>query len=403
MKNSIYFKIAALSFACGLILLSACTKEAEDNAFLNNNPKTGTLLKSGQNGTATYIVVLNDDFEAAGELKEVRGYDKRKEVMTGYLNRYLNGKGIDKEQVEHVYNNVFLGFSVKLNGPQLQRLQQDPRVRSIEPDQAIALGKPGTPPAPQPSQVIPWGVTRVGGPGNGIGKTAWVIDSGIDLDHPDLNVNITLSRNFVTSDKKNKGDDLYGHGTACAGQIAAINNSFGTVGVAAGATVVAVRVLNEYGSGTSSWFIAGADYVAATAKPGDVVNISLGYPPSPDIDNAVLVLGAKGIKVALSAGNESTLSYRSPSRVNGDNIYTVSAMGEGDLWASFSNYGNPPVDFCAPGINCYTTYKNGTYLNGGGTSASAPYVAGLLLLGAINTNGFVIGDPDGNPDPIAHR
>jgi subtilisin family serine protease len=407
MKKLSFLKITSSMFVCLMILLSACTKEIEDEPLLNGTPENENFLRSGQNGADMYIVVLNDDFEAATELNQTKGYDNRKEVMTGYLNRYLNGKGIQKEQVEHVYTNVYLGFSVKLSGPQLQRLEQDPRVKSIERDQAIVLGKPikdPPPPPPQPDQIVSWGTTRVGGPIDGTGKRAWVIDSGIDFECPDLNVDKVNSRCFVPKTRKTflSPDDKYGHGTACAGHIAAINNDIGAVGVAAGASVIAVRVLNDNGAGMSSWFLAGADYVASVAQPGDVVNISLRYPASDDIDNAVIAIGALGIRVAKSAGNDALPTYLSPGRAVGANLYTVAAFAEGDIWASFSNYGDA-VDYCAPGFNVYTCWLDGTYVYGGGTSAAAPHVAGLLLLGDVNSDGYVTCPYDGKEYPIAHR
>lgn len=78
-------------------------------------------------------------------------------------------------------------------------------------------------------------------------------------------------------------------------------------------------------------------------------------------------------------------------------------MTSTDNWSSFSNYGNPPVDYCAPGSSVNSTWKSGGYNTISGTSMAAPHVCGLLLLGNINTDGNVNGDPDGNPDPIAHH
>src|SRR5690606_17124295 len=92
---------------------------------------------------------------------------------------------------------------------------------------------------------------------------------------------------------------------------------------------------------------------------------------------------------------------KSPASANGTNIYTISAMAQGDVWASYSNYGNPPIDFCAPGSSIFSTYKDGGYATASGTSMAAPHVAGILLLGNVKTDGYVNGDPDGNPDPIA--
>ncbi|MFH1000588.1 MAG: S8 family serine peptidase, partial [Bacteroidota bacterium] len=124
------------------------------------------------------------------------------------------------------------------------------------------------------------------------------------------------------------------------------------------------------------------------------------------IDLAVQALGNKGVFVALAAGNESDdANNHSPARANGPNLYTVSAMDINDNFAYFSNYANPPVDYCAPGVSIYSTYKGGAYATMSGTSMAAPHVCGLLLLtsGSLKTDGYVKNDPDGVPDPIAHK
>jgi subtilisin family serine protease len=236
----------------------------------------------------------------------------------------------------------------------------------------------------------------------GTGITVAVIDTGIDYTHPDLNVNTTLSKTFVARTKSATDDN--GHGSHVAGTIAAIDNTIGVVGVAAGAEVVAVKVLDKRGSGDYSVVIAGVDYVAATAASGDVVNMSLGGPVSDALDAAVLAAANKGIKFALAAGNESqNANNSSPARVNHSNVYTISAMDASDVWAYFSNYANPPVDYCAPGVNINSTWKSGGYSTISGTSMASPHAAGVLMLGNPTSDGNVIGDPDGNADPIIHR
>lgn len=221
------------------------------------------------------------------------------------------------------------------------------------------------------------------------------------MTHSDLNVDKTRGKSFITKAKTTNDDN--GHGSHVAGIIAAKNNTIGVVGVAAGALVVPVKVLDSNGSGTSSTVISGINYVLANGKAGDVANMSLGGGVSTALDDAVLKASAV-VKFALAAGNETdNANNHSPARVNGPNIYTVSAMGTGDLWASFSNYGNPPVDYCAPGVSILSTYKSGGYATMSGTSMATPHVAGLLLLGNIVSNGYVLNDPDGNADPIAHR
>jgi subtilisin family serine protease len=188
-----------------------------------------------------------------------------------------------------------------------------------------------------------------------------------------------------------------------AGTIAAINNTVGVVGVAAGATVVPVKVLDSTGYGAFSSILSGINYVAANGQAGDVVNMSMGGGVSPTIDEAVRTASLK-LKFAIAAGNETDFAYNhSPARVNGSNVYTVTAMSSGDNWASFSNFGNTVVDYCAPGMSVLSTTRGGGYGSMSGTSMAAPHVAGLLLLGSVTSSGFVNNDPDGTPDPIAHR
>jgi subtilisin family serine protease len=291
---------------------------------------------------------------------------------------------------------------------QAKKMGEDANVKYIEADQIVTLspifanGKPGGG-TTQPAQTTPWGIIRVGGGATYSGSNvAWIIDTGVDLTHPDLNVDKLRGKSFVS--RVTSPNDDNGHGTHVAGIIAAKNNTIGVVGVAAGALVVPVKVLDSRGSGSYSAVIAGVNYVLLKGKSGDVANMSLGGPVSQALDDAVFAASAV-VKFALAAGNETDNAINhSPARVNGGNIYTISAMGTGDLWASFSNFGNPPVDYCAPGVSIRSTYKGGGYATMSGTSMAAPHVAGLLLLGNISTNGDVKNDPDGNPDPIAvHR
>jgi subtilisin family serine protease len=199
------------------------------------------------------------------------------------------------------------------------------------------------------AQIVPGGVTRVGGPALTAGQLAWVIDTGIDLDNDDLLVLWPLSTNFVQSEP-NDGQDLNGHGTHVAGIITAKNNAIDVVGVIPGNPVVAVRVLNSNGNGLISDIVAGVDYVASLARAGDVVNMSLSAPVRvAAIDQAVVRAADSGILFALSAGNDHVdASTASPAGVNHPNVFTVSATGGDDCIASFSNFGSA-VDFGAPG------------------------------------------------------
>lgn len=319
-------------------------------------------------------------------------------------------------RLNHVYQNTIHGFSANMSSAAAAQVAaRNPHIAYCEQDQEITadqeqveidsgqdaltfrqLGKPTPTPAPQST---PWGVSRVNGVSTASSNRAWIIDTGIDLDHPDLTVDVGRSQNFVT--RETSPDDLNGHGSHVAGTIAAKNNSIGVVGIVPGTSVVAVRVLNRRGSGSNSDVIAGVDYVGGNAASGDVANMSLGGGISTALDSAVLAAAHNGIRFTLAAGNESdNANNHSPARVNGTGIYTVSAFAQGDKWASFSNFGNPPVDYSEPGVSIKSTYKDGGYATASGTSMAAPHLAGILLAGSVRPDGTVPDDPDAVNDTI---
>lgn len=326
-------------------------------------------------------------------------------------------------RLRHVYSTAIRGFSANMSPVAAASLfERNPNIAYYEHDGLVTLvDKNETGSAKKPSnpgggnggggstpelQVVPWGIDRVGGPADGTGLTAWVIDTGIDFDHADLNVDVANSANFVFRGK-NSAKDGNGHGTHVAGTMAAIDNDIDVVGVAAGATVVAVRVLDNSGSGSISGVVAGVDYVAANGAPGDVANMSLGGNGHwQSLHDAVLNAAEEhGILFSLAAGNSAAYASEfEPAHVNHANVYTVSAIDSSDVFAFFSNFGNPPVDFAAPGVSVLSTKKGGGTTSYSGTSMAAPHVGGILLLGTpINSDGVALNDPDGTPDPIAHR
>ena len=308
-------------------------------------------------------------------------------------------------QLKHVYSVALRGFAVNASEQGVANMKaHNPNIAYCEQDQVVttsqmfAKGKPGGG-GVQPAQETPWGIARVGGGGAGSFATAWVIDTGIDFSHPDLNVDTARSRSFLGG--TTSPADQNGHGTHVAGTIAAYDNTIGVIGVAPGAKVVAVRVLDRRGSGSNSGVIAGVDYVAQYGQPGDVANMSLGGGVSTALDQAVVNAASGGVRFALAAGNESDLANNhSPARANGPNVYTVSSFAIGDNWSSFSNRGNPPIDFAEPGSAIKSTWLNGGYNTISGTSMATPHLAGLLLAGTPRNGGTVNGDPDGNPDVI---
>lgn len=354
-----------------------------------------------------YIIVFKNDETL--RLNPNATYEERVSAVRNMGRSILEANGVQNAQIEQAYGKAIFGIATSLTDAQLAQLRNDPRVDFIEQDRVVALAPPGGKGpgggGTSPAQETPWGITRIGGAGNGAGKTAWVIDTGIDLDHPDLNVDVARSVTMFTSGKDSKNaDDGNGHGTHVAGTIAALDNSIGVIGVAPGAAVVGVKVLDSRGSGSYSGVIAGVDYVAANAAAGDVANMSLGGPISQALDDAVKAAANKGIKFALAAGNDGAdANNSSPARVNHPNVVTISASDVNDVMASWSNWGNPPVDYAAPGVSIKSTWLEGGYNTISGTSMASPHAAGIMLLGNITTSGFVTGDKDSTPDPIAHR
>lgn len=310
------------------------------------------------------------------------------------------------------YATALRGFTATgLSEEEADQLRQDPRVRLVEQDQFTTLSPPpfagGGGDGGSDGQTTPYGITRVGGPVSGAGGAAWVLDTGVDLDHPDLNVDTDRSAVFVSQGPGSKTpNDKDGHGTHVAGTIAAIDNSRDVVGVTEGATVVSVKVLDDNGRGSYSDIIDGVDYVAQNAAAGDVANMSLGGGTSDALDTAVENAASNGIYFTIAAGNDSDdANNYSPARAEANNVYTVSAFDDTDTFASFSNYSgptDPPVEYGGPGVDVLSLYADGGTATLSGTSMSAPHVAGVLLYNGDNpsTDGTVSGDPDGDPDPI---
>ena len=367
-----------------------------------------------------YIVTYKDQFEGRISENIALQADLRTDQILSSLN-------IKEDSVLNRYKYALKGFAARLTKNQVELLKLDPRVERVTPNERFYLSAIVSESASSNhtvtfmGQTTPWGVTRVGGAQNGSGKKAWIIDSGIDLNHPDLVVDISNSVSFIATES---ADDGYGHGTHVAGIIAALNNSSQVVGVAAGATVVAVKACYNdpfLGCPVSS-IVNAIDYVSIKASPNDIVNMSLGGISSiTDIDDAVTAAANAGIRFSIAAGNSaSNASNFTPARVNNSNVWTVSAFRQGDQFVQTfdwntpncnpfqspyvgSNFSNPPVDFSGPGESVLSLWKNGGTLTTCGTSMAAPHIAGLLLASPnqIVTDGYVTNDPDGNSDPIA--
>lgn len=318
--------------------------------------------------------------------------------------------------VGQVYHAALNGFAATVPEGRLAALKADPSVAFVSEDREVEAldrpqgsGKPApsAPPA-QPAQTTPTGIARILASANankGAGVTVAVVDTGIDLTHPDLAANIVANKSCITG-KKNGNDDN-GHGTHVAGTIAALDNAIGVVGVAPQAHLAAVKVLNSQGSGSWSSIICGLDWVVANkaAYGIGVVNMSLGGSGSSDGDcgntngdalhQALCRVRDAGVVVAVAAGNESADTATKVPAAYDDAVITVSALadsdglsggagpalnyGVDDTFATFSNFGSE-VDIAAPGVSILSTWKGSAYNTISGTSMATPHVAGAAAL-----------------------
>jgi subtilisin len=315
--------------------------------------------------------------------------------------RVFESNKIASDKIQDVIQGASSHYVVDLSEEDAASLRQNPSVLRVEPDRTLAIKACFSVEEPR---LVTWNVESVGY-GDGTGKTAWVLDTGVDLDHPDLNVDNGRSKTFLAGGTS--PDDDSGHGTHISGIIGALNNNIGTLGVASGTSIVALKILDSKGEGLLSVALKALAHVRTNGRAGDVANISMGLEDiSETLENEVRAVASKGIYVVIAAGNEGTEANRySPARTSGSNIFTITAVDSLQHFAGFSNYGNDVVDFAAPGVRIPSTYINGKYAIMSGTSMAAPHVSGLLLInqGRIVTKGLALDDPDGTPDPIASK
>jgi subtilisin len=340
--------------------------------------------------------------------------------------------------VRHVYQNAIRGYSARMSATAAARIAKDARVLLVQPDGVVNIA----------AQTVPTGIDRVDaelsptadidGVDERVDVDVAVIDTGIDLKHPDLNVYTAGARNCSTGNSANDGN---GHGTHVAGTIGALDNSIGVVGVAPGARVWPVRVLNNAGSGSFADVICGIDWVTAHASEIEVANMSLGGGGSDNacgsnvdaMHEAICASVAAGVTYAVAAGNSAAdAANHTPAAY--DEVITVSALADfngapggggaatcradvDDTFADFSNFG-ADVDLIAPGVCILSTWKKGAYNTISGTSMATPHVAGgaalykvgnpgaspaqvkSALQAAGNLNWSTGTDPDGNPERL---
>ena len=235
-------------------------------------------------------------------------------------------------------------------------------------------------------QETPWGVDRIDAevvwPANtGAGVDVAILDTGIDYDHPDLAANLAGGVNFVGwwwvdgSTNRYYWNDRNGHGSHNAGIVAAVNNNVGVVGVAPSANLWAVRVLGDNGSGYVSDIIQGLEWCVDNGI--EIASMSFGGDYSESLKNACDAAYAAGVLLVAAAGNEYGGAVSYPAACN--SVIAVSAIDDANNIADFSSVGQE-VELSAPGVNIKSTYNNGGYALGSGTSMACPHVAGVAAL-----------------------
>ena len=258
------------------------------------------------------------------------------------------------------------------------QLTENPNVLRIEKDELAFASKRPTNPTNSSSEQTPWGISKIKAPeswstGRGAGSIVAVVDTGIDLDHPDLINNITLGYNAISPGTTS--DDNNGHGTHVAGTIAGVDNTIGVIGVAPSARLLSVKVLGANGSGYISDIIEGIDW--AVANGADVINMSLGTTADiQSMEDAVVRAFNAGVVVVAASGNDgSAVNYPAAYPT----VLAVGATDSNNTIASWSSRG-PQVDLSAPGVSVYSTYKGSVYKTLSGTSMATPHVAGLAAV-----------------------
>jgi subtilisin family serine protease len=356
----------------GAVALVTLVAQAAGQSPVSAAP-SGDILPAGPNAIpGSYIVVLKD---SAALLSN--GVD----AAVTSLTRSYGGT------VGHRFRHALSGFEVSLSEAAARRLAADPAVSYVEQNATVSLKATQSP-------VPSWGIDRIDQralplnnsytyPVTGAGVRAYIIDTGIRITHTDFGGRAVNGFDAIDG---GAADDGNGHGTHVAGTVGGTAH-----GVAKGVTLVAVRVLNNAGSGTNAQVIAGIDWVTGDHDPGElaVANMSLGGGANTAIDNAVTNSIADGVTYALAAGNDNGANACNTSPARTPNAITVGSTTQTDARSSFSNIGTC-LDIFAPGSSITSAWRTSDTATNtiSGTSMATPHVAGAAALVLAQNTAF---------------
>jgi subtilisin family serine protease len=365
------WSLAAIS--CSAVVLFACSESQSPTEMVPASGLAGVIVApSGQGIPNRYIVVF-------------------KQNVAGPATEAQRMVGQSQGKLHFIYTKAIKGFAADLSPRAVQLLRADPSVALIEQDQVIKLETTQNNP-------VNWGLDRIDQRNlplslsytynrTGAGVHFYGIDTGINLTHNDLAGRVGNGFDAVTTG--GNAADCNGHGTHTATTAAGT-----TFGVAKGATVHPVRVLDCGGSGTTAGVIAGIDWVTNNHQTPAVANMSLGGGISTTLDQAVANSVASGVVYAVSAGNNNVSACtQSPARE--PSAITVAASNKTDTRAPFSNFGTC-VDIFAPGVGITAGWigGNNATMRISGTSMASPHVAGTALL-------YLEANPSATPAQVA--
>ncbi|MEU9333689.1 S8 family peptidase [Streptomyces sp. NPDC048290] len=340
-------------------------------------PAEGTVIAAGSPTAVkdSYLVTLTED----------AGFTASSRTGKGLIGAYGG-------TVDETFGSALNGYTATLTAQEARRLAADPAVASVEQNQRVQV-------ADTTQTSAPWGLDRVDQTSlplsttytypdsAGSGVTAYVIDTGVRITHQQLSGRASYGYDAVDGDTT--AADGNGHGTHVATTIAG-----STYGVAKKARIVAVRVLDNNGSGTTAGVIAGVDWVTRNHSGPSVANLSLGGGASATLDTAVRNSIASGVTYAVAAGNSNlNASSYSPARVT--EAITVGATTSTDARASYSNYG-AVLDLFAPGSSITAGWHTSDTATStiSGTSMATPHVAGAAAI-------YLAGHPGSTPAQVA--